>query len=476
MGSIVNWLPQPRIRLPAFLGIGLLVLVLAGDLARVYQGWTVAEGWEYEQIARAWADGKGYSFPGGSRWLFDPANPDDRTDPGGYYATAWEEPVPVFLLGTFFWLFGDYGRLAMTLTNALFFAATLVVVYHLGRRIQGPWLGLASAALLAMIPTPHSLVKVYLGGSVLGGLMVSICALLLLWFVERASVRRGLLLGAVLGTAALAQAATIVFIPVATLVALVSQRPLTWQVWRSAGVIVGTALLAISPWAVRNYATFGEPVLVRDGAGQIAYLGNRALAETVDPSLVPDDAPFKPPWTAGNPLQAMRLIDLTQNMIDIQIYADDTVGATAPEGYANFNEAQRDKVFMAEALGFMLRHPLITLQLAAAKAVKFLFPSELDWLHLIPVGCVSLLAALGLALNLKDRRVTALGLMALAYTAVYVVTFPYFYRYRYPIEPVLATLAGMAVIWLAQLGGKFRERLFGAPEADAAEVRARPGG
>jgi 4-amino-4-deoxy-L-arabinose transferase-like glycosyltransferase len=473
---MMNWLRHTNAELPALLGTAFLALVLAGDLARVLTGWTDSQGWEYEWIARAWAGGHGYSFPGDARWLFDPGNPDDRTDPGAYYATAWEEPVPVVLLGTFFRLFGDHGRLAMTLTNALFFAATLAVVYHLGRRIRGPWLGFVSAALLAMIPTAHSLIKVYLGGSVLGGLVVSICALLLLWFQDRASVRRGLLLGAALGVAALSHAATIVFIPVAALVALLSQRPLTWRTWPCAGAIVGTALLVIAPWAARNYATFDEFVPVRNGAGFVTYLGNRAIAEIFEPSLVSDRSPFKPPRASGNLLQAVRWADQTQNMIDIQDYAENTVRATAPEGYANSNEAQRDKVFMADALGFMLRHPVKTLQLAAGKAVKFLFPTEFSWLQLIPVGCVSVLALIGLATGLKDRRVMALGLMASAYGAVYVVTFPFFYRYRYPIEPVLAVLGGIAVIWLVQLGWQLRERLSRAPQADTPQDRAGPGG
>jgi hypothetical protein len=465
-------------RCPRFVcitAISLLALVLAGDLTRVFLGWRHAQGWEYEWIARAWADGKGYSYPGDRRWLFNPANPDERTDPNGYYATAWEEPVPVFLLGTFFRLLGDYGRLAMTLANALFFAATLVVVYHLGRRITGPWLGLVSAALLVMIPTVHSLVKVYLGGSVLAGLLVSVCALLLLWFMEHASLRRSLLLGGVIGLAMLAHAPTIAFLPVAVIVALASQGPLTWRAWRIAGVIVGAALFVVSPWAVRNYATFGELVLVKNGAGLMTYIGNRALAETIEPSLVDHDAPFKPPWKSEHLLDSVRRTDVSQNLRDLQVYSENTVRALAPDRYAEFNEAQRDKALMADALGFILRHPLTILQLAAVKALKFLFPTRLDWLHLIPVGFVCLLAVLGLAMSLKDRRVTALGLMALAYAAVYVVTFPLFYRYRYPIEPVLATLGGIAVIWLAQLGGQFREHLFGAPEADAPEVRAGPG-
>ncbi len=181
-------------------GVALLALVVTASVTRdIVVGWTWSQGSEVERIAHAWAEGKGVSAPGKVRWLFDPTNPDDRTDLGGYYPTAWEEPVPIVLIGTFFWLFGDYGRLAMVVTNALCFAATLGVVYHLGRRILGPGLGLASAALLALVPLTHHRARIYFGGSVLqlsgamlAGLAVSICALLLLRLLERPSVRRPL--------------------------------------------------------------------------------------------------------------------------------------------------------------------------------------------------------------------------------------------------------------------------------------------
>jgi hypothetical protein len=188
------------------------------------------------------------------------------------------------------------------------------------------------------------------------------------------------------------------------------------------------------------------------------------------PSRIPAGLPAvgkRPPWITENLLDAVRLIDIAQNRRDLEAYARNTTRATAPNEYANFNEAQRDKALMAGALDFMLRHhPLLTLQLMAAKAVRFLYRPELGWRQRIPVGIVGLLAIFGLISSLKDRRVAPLGLMALAYAGVYVVSYPFYYRYRYPIEPVLVTLAGIAVIRLVQLGGPLRARLSRAPLAD----------
>jgi hypothetical protein len=302
---------------------------------------------------------------------------------------------------------------------------------------------------------------------VLGGLLVSICALLLLWYLEQPSVRRGIALGGTIGVTALSQAATIAFVPAATILALLSGRQRASRTWPSAGAIVGAALLGISPWAVRNYVTFDEFVPVRDGGGVITYVGNRALAETFEPSLVDDRTPFKPPWAANGLLQAVQLIDVKQNRRDLEAYAQNTIRVAAPNDYTNANEAQRDKILMRAALEFMVQHSLTTLQLIAAKIARFLYPRDLGWFHRIAPTLVGLLAVLGVAVSLSDRRVAALGLTALAYAGVYAITYPLYYRYRYPIEPVLAVLGGISVIWLVQLSGQLQARLPRAPEADA---------
>jgi hypothetical protein len=170
----------------------------------------------------------------------------------------------------------------------------------------------------------------------------------------------------------------------------------------------------------------------------------------------------------------MRLIEDYDHHFDLIMYAQKTVRATAADQYGELNEAQRDKLLRREALDFMWQHPLTTLKLAAIKVVKFLGPSPSAWLHLIPAVLTGLLAVIGVASSLKDSRVMALGLMALAYAGVYAVTFPFHYRYRYPIEPVLALLAGVGVIQLVGLGQRFRQRLIRASDSDPSRVRVGP--
>jgi hypothetical protein len=122
----------------------------------------------------------------------------------------------------------------------------------------------------------------------------------------------------------------------------------------------------------------------------------------------------------------------------------------APDEYARLNEAQRDRVFMRATLLFMWQHPLMTLELAAAKAARFLYLLGRYWPNHAAAAVVAVLPVLGAGLSLRDPRLRALALMALAYVAAYAGTYPFFYRYRYPIEPVLAILGGVAIVWLVR--------------------------
>lgn len=72
--------------------------------------------------------------------------------------------------------------------------------------------------------------------------------------------------------------------------------------------------------------------------------------------------------------------------------------------------------------------------------------------HSQPVGIicvVGILGVLGALISLRDRQACALTLMVLGYATPYAIAFAHFYRYRYPIEPLLAVLAALAILQLS---------------------------
>lgn len=420
---------------------GFGVLWLAHVLFRFRDAWQHIRGHEHEWIASALALGQGFSFDGAHRWLFE------ATDPSQFYSTAWIEPLYPALLGLCLWLFGEYGKLVILLIQAAAFLGTWAMAYHLARRLYGPAAGvLACGALLFLLDRQ---VLAYLGNQVLGALMVAGCAILLIEQLERQSLRRSIVLGAALGLTALVHAGTLLFAPVAVVLALTMGSHGRQRRWGPALAVLVSTMVVVAPWALRNYEVFGRAVLVRNGLGQIAYTTNSALAATLDGGPSNNTSSIPPPWTAGNVWAALRTLNTDDGKASaLNTYARESIRMKAPPGFAGMNEAERDQVYLQEAKNFMLAHPATTMKLMAGKLLWLLFN---DWRLVV----VNVLGITGLLIAYADPRVRALGAMAGAYAAPYVVTAPLFYRYRFPMMPLMAVLAGIA---MAHLGTRLTQR------------------
>jgi Dolichyl-phosphate-mannose-protein mannosyltransferase len=432
----------------------LVVLIAATSIFRTVtnlpENWPYISGWEYEWIADALARGEGFSFPGNSRWLFDPTDPNDRTEPGEYYATAWEEPIYPLLLAACFRIFGNGDRVVMLAVHLLCFLATLGLVYQIGKRLDGPAVGLAAVVILAVIPLSLHTVSSSLVNSAPAGMLVAMCALLTLWALRNLSVKRALALGGVIGISALTHAATMVFAPVAAFVLLIYGRPRSANVWWASLAVVFAAALVISPWTVRNYLTFGEFVPVKTGLGAITELANVSLAHTFNRVSVAD-AEVELPWTASDPVEAWSSLAYdTKKRLELYRYSLDSTKSSTPGGFINLNEAERDRIHLNRTISFILDNPVTTMKLILIKVSDFYFFTFRSLVLPDRAGMVAVLAVVGFLIAFKVRKVQILALFILAYSAPYVVTGPFFYRYRYPIEPLMAVLAGVGTLWLAK--------------------------
>ncbi len=445
----------------------LLALVAAFGLFAVVrlvvtlpEPWPYITGYEYEQVGVALARGEGFSFRNDRRWLFDPA--DDRLDPEGYAPTAWEEPLYPLLLAASLTVFGEHGRVVMVVVHVLCFAATLGVVYQLGRRLAGPDAGLTAVALLLLIAPSLFAVLQDLTNVSLAALLVGICAWLTLRCLERPSPARAAGLGCALGVSALVQATTLGFLPLAVLWVLAARGAGRQWPWRAALTVIAVAAMIIAPWTLRNYLTFDAFVPVKNGLGFIADLTNSALADSFRGEPQPD-ATLAVPWTASGPGEAWSILK-SQPAERSAFYAYTIDGARTDPAYAQGNEAARDKIYLQRALAFFVDEPVVAFKLMMVKAYDFYLASP-------RAGAVAVLALLGLVIAFRDRRVQILALLVLAYSAPYIATGPFFYRYRYPIEPLLAVLAAVGVVgcarWVAALQ---RRRRVAAPTASAAEA------
>ncbi|MGH6886425.1 MAG: hypothetical protein ACREGK_10180, partial [Geminicoccales bacterium] len=285
---------------------------------------------------------------------------------------------------------------------------------------------------------------------------------------ERLSLRRSFVLGALLGISILTWSTTMVFVPV-VVVLLFWFAPTPWSAAKMSMVTVLTAMLLVAPWTARNYAVFDEFVPVRNGLGHLAHLGTIGLTTTFAPESA--DTPVPAPLATSGAFDAVASVGSTDpiagkaNRSALATWQMDVMAAQIGESYDELNEAQRDKWLFKEARNFVIANPLLTMQLAAAKVWEFL------WL-----GRSSLMAPLtifgivvGSVLAFKERRLLIPLTMALAYIAPFALIIPFFYRYRYPIEPVIAVLIGVSLAHVAAVALRpvlsLQPRRQGAPAA-----------
>jgi hypothetical protein len=104
-----------------------------------------------------------------------------------------------------------------------------------------------------------------------------------------------------------------------------------------------------------------------------------------------------------------------------------------PGGYWR-SDALRDKVAFKKAIEFIFSHPRAFMSLTYYKILGFFF---FGW----KIGIISMLFFISTLEILSNKRVRTLVLLILAYASPYFLTMSWFYRYRYPIEPLILVLA-----------------------------------
>jgi hypothetical protein len=416
----------------------LLAFVLVNKTIHFAQSdrWKSLIGYEYYWIAEGIAGGHGYSLAANHRWYFDDFKTEYPADQ--YYPTALEEPIYPYLLAFSFTSLGEYGRLYPIVLNVVLLYLTSVLVYLLARKVFGSRVGIfASVALLTWWWFDVSWMTVgAFSPAIFGGFNIILSAYVLLWFLEKISVARGVVLGFVLGFSCLTLAAGQLFVPLAALLALVLKRPVRPLAWAPAAAIVGTFLIVLSPWTLRNYRVFGQLVPIRTGFGLALHQSNPALAATFSDAEQTCVKQLGPIWRARDAKDAIQQVRTVQaKRMAMYKRSYDCVELEAPRDYSRFSEPRRDKVYLAKSVEFIRSYPKIFLALTRYRIQAFL----VGWSprHTL----VTLLAICGTLLAWRNRKAAVLVLLVAAYVFPFSLATPLMYRYRYPIEPVFFTLA-----------------------------------
>lgn len=203
--------------------------------------------------------------------------------------------------------------------------------------------------------------------------------------------------------------------------ALVLTPALLAQRVTMAMLMVCVALVISAPWMVRNMLVIGAPVMNTNGGFNL-YLGNNPAATGMYISIA--DTPRGPTW-----------------------------GELRKTGEVHASETLKQ-----EAISWVKAHPTEFLTLAVKKAAYFWTPplhegkgeqssaEKLVRLLWAIQFLVLIAAAIGTVLipRLRNRQVAILWLAVVCYTGVHMLFYVIF-RYREPIMPVLAVMAGLVL-------------------------------
>lgn len=191
--------------------------------------------------------------------------------------TAFGAPGYAIALGVAYFLIGHSIAGAQVL-NALLGAATILLVFALGRRVAGQAVGVVSALLVAVFPS-----QVFFSSLVLNEVMFTALFLLILLLVLRESDGDGsawqlVALGLLLGFATFIRG-EMLLMPLVTLV-------FWWMVrgdWRPAlrrsFALALLIALVLTPWTVRNLVRMKAPVLLTTHSGVTLWVGHHEGAD-----------------------------------------------------------------------------------------------------------------------------------------------------------------------------------------------------
>ena len=424
----------------------LTALVLAtypvGQLAiKVLKAPERVVGGEAYWIAQSVAAGKGYSMPEGHRWLYEYVdnNMFVRLTDEPVHPTAWADPLYTLSLAAILRVSPEHYQFWAALMNLGLMFAAILLAYVVAERLKAPAAGIIAILFLSSVNGFTQKPSFGMFNTQLAAALVTASALGVVWYLGAPSLKRAGLLGLLLGVTTLGCPAAQLFIPGTALGFLLHDWRERKPAFLRAGVLVVVASLVILPWTVRNYLVLNKTVPVRTGFGQIAFIGTVGLGGVLDSTTLRSAS--KPPLQATSARKAVKAM-VRPPFREIAALEKWQLAYAAELGgseYAHFNEAERDDWFAAESKAFLVSHPGLAARLALAKLETF---ARLGG----RVGfAVFLLAILGGLVRGGTPAGTVLVIWVMVYVAPYLVAVPYFARYRSPIEPVLALLAGLGV-------------------------------
>ena len=358
-------------------------------------------GWEMGRIARSIALGQGFSNPYG----------------GSTGPTAWEPPLYPYLMAGVFKQFGVYSTASawvLLSINSLFTALTSIPIFYIARRTIGERLALGTAGIWALLPYEMYWSIHWVWDTTFGPFLLALIFLTVLELQEWRGWRGWAIYGALWGIAGLSNPSLLAFLPFSGLWVWYRRYKNGMPSLREVILASAVFFAVLSPWAIRNYHTFGRLVLVRDDFGLQFRLGNGPDAEGV-----------------------------------LRAYMQPNLNVLEFESFRSLGEVAYEKRCRQLAFDWVRQNPGRFLVVSLKKLFYYWNGVPRPSNSTAPVDfrssaflASSVLAIWGLVLAVKNKMPGA-GLflcLVLSYPTVYYFIYPHA-RYRHPIEPELLILA-----------------------------------
>jgi 4-amino-4-deoxy-L-arabinose transferase-like glycosyltransferase len=346
------------------------------------------------------------------------------------HPTIWKAPGYPLFVGGLYKLLGSNAT-SVVLVQTLFGPLTIALTWLLGRRLFGPRVAIAGAAVIAVYPFAWQF-ETRLNAEAL--VTPFTLVILLLVLERRATWRRAALVGVLVGAMLLLRPSAVYLVPAlaaAWIVATGLRRGVLLT-----GVAIACAILTVLPWTIRNDHVTGEyvPISAQDQAPYGVFNDDSAH----DP---------KRPWvwkdvtrrdaaliaslrTPHHPSEVqLRRILRTRAWDYVKAHPDSLVKAFFWNGLTRLWDVRRP--------GHVLYDAQLTGRSQSVTAVGL----AMYWV-LLPLS----IAGLWL---IRRRRAVVLPLIAMAVTASLIYTADAETRYRAPFEPLIVVLAVSAAMHLA---------------------------
>ncbi len=393
-------------------------------------------GGEAGRIARAIAEGKGFSNP-----LFADTGP-----------TSWLAPVYPYFLAGIFKIFGVYS-VASTIValsiDCLFSALTCIPIYLIAKESFGESAALWAGWGWAFFPYAIYFSADFIWHTTLSTLLMSLVFLSALRLRRSRGLRDWIVFGVLSGLGGLTDP---IIMSVAPFLGAWAcwRRYQTGRTWLAPGfAVVLSVSFVVSPWFVRNYFTFHKIIPFRSCLGLELYCGNNADTwHWGPPGYHPSDNDEE--WRE---YQQLKEIGYTEKKME--------------QGFA-FIHAHRE-LYAAQSL----RRVVYFWTGFWSFSRRYLAEEPADPANIVLATAMTVLAGIGLwrAFRMKLPAAMPYLLAFIFFPITYYLTHPEDY-YRRPIDPLFVVLAAFAVTsWRRHAEQNFAQRVrtIAFPETGATE-------